>query len=202
MQVQAGLVSDNVLKDFKRMRIPSKLVNVASGEQMTAMLADIRAQQSRFAEESADMVAMMAYTGMRPGEMLRLQGGDLLKDFIAVRMGDGEGTKNYEERMIPIMSEVDDVVDRRRSMVGSLWSIKDPSNAMRRSCRRLKFGFVVTPYSCRHFFATRCLESGVDVPTVAGWLGHKDGGVTLMKKYSHLCNRHGLEVAKQVKFGG
>ena len=200
MQEKAGLVSGNVLEDFKRMLIPSKLANVASSEQMTAMITDIRAQASRFAEESADMVALMAYTGMRPGEMLRLQAEDLLEDFIAVRMGEGEGTKNYEERMIPIMSQVVDVVVRRRVMKGGLWSIKDPSNAMRRSCGRLKFGFVVTPYSCRHFFATRCLESGVDVPTVAGWLGHKDGGVTLMKKYSHLCNKHGLEAAKMVNF--
>jgi hypothetical protein len=29
-------------------------------------------------------------------------------------------------------------------------------------------------------FATRCIESGVDIPTVSRWLGHKDGGALAM----------------------
>lgn len=33
----------------------------------------------------------------------------------------------------------------------------------------------------RHLFATRCIESGVDIPTVLRWLGHKDGGALAMK---------------------
>jgi len=33
----------------------------------------------------------------------------------------------------------------------------------------------------RHLFATRCIESGVDIPTVSRWLGHKDGGALAMK---------------------
>jgi integrase len=35
----------------------------------------------------------------------------------------------------------------------------------------------------RHLFATRCIETGVDIPTVSRWLGHKDGGGLAMKVY-------------------
>jgi hypothetical protein len=41
----------------------------------------------------------------------------------------------------------------------------------------------------------------VDIPTVARWLGHKDGGALLMKTYSHLQQAHSLEQMKRVSFG-
>jgi len=35
----------------------------------------------------------------------------------------------------------------------------------------------------RHLFATRCVEAGVDIPTVSRWLNHQDGGALAMKTY-------------------
>lgn len=32
----------------------------------------------------------------------------------------------------------------------------------------------ITHHDLRNFFATMCIESGVDIPTVSRWLGHKD----------------------------
>jgi hypothetical protein len=50
-------------------------------------------------------------------------------------------------------------------------------------------------------FATRCIESGVDIPTVSRWLGHRDGGALAMKVYGHLRHQHSASMAKLVKFG-
>ena len=47
-----------------------------------------------------------------------------------------------------------------------------------------------THHDLRHLFATRCIESGVDIPTVSRWLGHKDGGALAMKVYGHLRDQH------------
>ena len=58
----------------------------------------------------------------------------------------------------------------------------------------------ITHHDLRHLFATRCIESGVDIPTVARWLGHKDGDALAMKVYGHLRNQHSQEMAKKVKF--
>jgi len=49
-------------------------------------------------------------------------------------------------------------------------------------------------------FATRCIESGVDVPTVSRWLGHKDGGALAMKTYGHLRREHSISQAQRVSF--
>ena len=54
----------------------------------------------------------------------------------------------------------------------------------------------VRVHDLRHLFATRCIEAGVDVPTVAKWLGHSDGGVLAMKIYGHLRDDHSLSSAK------
>jgi integrase len=58
----------------------------------------------------------------------------------------------------------------------------------------------ITHHDLRHLFATRCIESGVDIPTVSRWLGHKDGGALAMKVYGHLRNEHSQAMAQKVKF--
>jgi integrase len=55
-------------------------------------------------------------------------------------------------------------------------------------------------HDLRYLFATRCIESGVDVPTVSRWLGHKDGGALAMRVYGHLRDAHSTEMAKLVSF--
>ncbi|MES1180609.1 MAG: tyrosine-type recombinase/integrase, partial [Verrucomicrobiota bacterium] len=57
-----------------------------------------------------------------------------------------------------------------------------------------------THHDLRHLFATRCIESGVDIPTVSRWLGHKDGGALAMKTYGHLRDEHSTKMAQKVVF--
>ena len=57
----------------------------------------------------------------------------------------------------------------------------------------------MTHHDLRHFFATICIESGVDIPTVSRWLGHKDGGALAMKTYGHLRDEHSLSAARRVE---
>jgi integrase len=58
----------------------------------------------------------------------------------------------------------------------------------------------ITHHDLRHLFATRCIESGVDIPTVSRWLGHKDGGALAMKVYGHLRDQHSVNMAQKVVF--
>jgi integrase len=60
----------------------------------------------------------------------------------------------------------------------------------------------ITHHDFRHLFATVCIESGVDIPTVSRWLGHADGGALAMKTYGHLRMEHSLRQAARVDFGG
>jgi integrase len=59
----------------------------------------------------------------------------------------------------------------------------------------------ITHHDLRHLFATRCIESGVDIPTVSRWLGHKDGGALAMRVYGHLRDQHSVTMAQRVSFG-
>jgi len=58
----------------------------------------------------------------------------------------------------------------------------------------------LTHHDLRHLFATRCIESGVDIPTVSRWLGHSDGGALAMKTYGQLRQEHSQAQAAKVSF--
>ena len=58
----------------------------------------------------------------------------------------------------------------------------------------------ITHHDLRHLFATRCIEAGVDIPTVSRWLGHKDGGALAMRVYGHLRDSHSTAMAQKVRF--
>ena len=78
-------------------------------------------------------------------------------------------------------------------------SIKEAQKSMDRAAGKVGMARI-THHDLRHFFATICIESGVDIPTVSRWLGHRDGGVLAMKTYGHLGNEHSKRSAQLVSF--
>jgi len=44
-------------------------------------------------------------------------------------------------------------------------------------------------------FITRAIELGVDVKTIALWQGHKDGGLLILRAYSHVRPIHSQRMA-------
>ena len=77
--------------------------------------------------------------------------------------------------------------------------IDNAKKCLATACRRLGYPHF-THHDFRHFFATTCIESGVDIPTVSRWLGHKDGGALAMRVYGHLRQEHSLAAIKKVLF--
>ncbi len=78
--------------------------------------------------------------------------------------------------------------------------VRECQKAMNRAANEI--GMVrITHHDLRHLFATLCIESGVDIPTVSRWLGHKDGGALAMKVYGHLRDQHSVAMAQRVTFG-
>lgn len=77
--------------------------------------------------------------------------------------------------------------------------VRECQGAINRACRNLNIPRF-THHDLRHLFATRCIESGVDIPTVSRWLGHKDGGALAMKVYGHLRDSHSVNMAQKVTF--
>lgn len=82
---------------------------------------------------------------------------------------------------------------------GPLIPIKSPRRALGTACKEV--GIVrMNTKALRHLFTTRCLQSGIDVKTVAAWRGDKDGGAMLLRTYAHLLNDHSQKMAKRVRF--
>jgi integrase len=86
------------------------------------------------------------------------------------------------------------------SLAASVMEVRECQGAVDSACRKLEITRF-THHDLRHLFATRCIESGVDIPTVSRWLGHKDGGALAMKVYGHLRDQHSVNMAQRVTFG-
>ena len=80
-----------------------------------------------------------------------------------------------------------------------VFAIESPRKALTNACIRLGLPHVRI-HDLRHFFATSCIEAGIDIPTVAKWLGHRDGGALAMKVYGHLRDEHSKEAARKLTF--
>jgi integrase len=123
-----------------------------------------------------------------------------------VVQGDPEtGTKNWESRRVPMIPEMSRLLKALHEERGDepgdrpIMRIRECQKAMDRAAKLIGMPRI-THHDLRHLFATRCIESGVDIPTLSRWLGHKDGGALAMKVYGHLRDQHSVEMAKKVTF--
>ncbi|MGH7994780.1 MAG: tyrosine-type recombinase/integrase, partial [Opitutaceae bacterium] len=87
------------------------------------------------------------------------------------------------------------VIDPKSRVVGATEAIR----SLTRACQKVGVG-ILTHHDLRDAFATTAIEGGVDVPTVAAWLGHADGGALLMRVYAHHRRAHSLAQAAKVSF--
>ena len=107
--------------------------------------------------------------------------------------GGETGTKNHEARTIPLFAPLARLVESMRERKHSqgealIFEIENARLQIIRACERLglpRFGH----HTMRHFFCSNAIEAGCDFKVIAGWLGHKDGGVLVAMTYGHLAER-------------
>jgi integrase len=107
--------------------------------------------------------------------------------------------KNGVSRSIPFVNGIADVLGRLRTISEGPLVLPQAEckRALRTACERAGLPYL-SHHDFRHLFATRCIQSGVDLPTVARWLGHSDGGALLGKVYFHLADAHSRSMAARV----
>jgi integrase len=133
-------------------------------------------------------------------EALSVTWGDV--DFAAGTVtvtGGVRGTKNRRHRVIPLFGPLRRLIEKwpRGAPTGPLFSTRSAKIALILAARRAGVPHV-HHHTLRHCFATWSLQAGVDVPTVAYWLGHQDGGVLVMRTYSHVLNEHSRRMAEKL----
>jgi integrase len=199
--VERGIRRDDPTKDIRRLRVPkTNIHDLPTLEEMDAIIQSIRDQKLRHSEETADVVEFLAWSGLRIGEFQALRWKDVGTDWLTVT-GGGKGTKNMEVRQIPLNARLRAVLARRESLGGSMpvFHIGTPRMALQSACKRLDLRHLRV-HDLRHWFTSHCVEKGIDVVTLAAWLGHKDGGKTLLATYAHHQKLHSLASAE--KLGG
>jgi integrase len=206
--VEAGVIYANPAAVLKRAPLRSKEIALPSSEKFNAMVEEMRKGHGRFSRDCADFVEGLAYTGMRKGEANALEWRDVDFDAseIVVRGDAVTGTKGGEGwRRVPMIPDARALFERLRAerprepLDGKVFQVSESQKALDRALGRVG-AHRITHHDLRHLFATRCIESGVDIPTVSRWLGHKDGGALLMKTYGHLRREHSQAQAQKVSF--
>jgi integrase len=205
--VEAGVVYSNAAAVVKRAAVRGKEIALPTIDKFNALISEMRAGHSRDSINCADFAAGSAFTGCRKGEAGQIAWRDV--DFEAgeiIIRGDLEtGTKNWTVRRVPLIPDARVLFERMRSerpgepLEAKLFRVGECQKALDRACKKVGTERI-THHDLRHLFATRCIESGVDIPTVSRWLGHKDGGALAMKTYGHLRREHSIAQAQRVTF--
>ena len=201
-----GILLDNRASDFKRRKQPKVVADMPSMAQFQALVKSLRESPKAVASGAADMVEFLAYSGMRVGEAREVRFRDVNFDLNTVLITGGElGTKNHEERTIPLFPNLQSLIKRiqgARKSAGKndvIFEIISPRGAIILACKRTGLP-VFTVHSLRHFFCSNAIEAGIDFKAIAAWLGHKDGGVLVAKTYGHLRAEHSTAMAKRMIF--
>jgi integrase len=138
--------------------------------------------------KAADFIEFLALSGCR------LHGAQTIKwaDIDFERKIFQVTEKFSKTRIVDIFPWLMPFLTARRKTNGLLFppSGYNPKKSLAMACK--KTGVTrITFHSLRHFFATECLERGISAPTIAGWLGHSDNGILVMRLYgNHLRRQH------------
>ncbi|MCC7518724.1 MAG: site-specific integrase [Verrucomicrobiae bacterium] len=206
---ERGWIWANPLSQLKRYRANTKKVHVPTTEAVTKVLAYLRGPKCVTGADgmkAADFIELLCLSG------LRCQGARTLRwehiDFDAGHLTVTEkGNKTREVDLFPGLRAWLEV---RRQPEGLLFPkthrLKKgnpteycPKKSLITACDQTKVQRF-TFHACRHYFATQCLETGISASTVAGWLGHTDNGILVMRLYgNHLAKQHFATEAVRVR---
>ena len=204
--VDAGARFENPTVHLKRVKIRQKHFQLPTREEFEQFVKTIETAGAPQSHDCAALVKFLAYTGLRISEswFVTWRDVDFQRKQLLVRGGEA-GTKNDEIRFVPFIPQLETMLIEMRKqradepLTAPVMRVRECQKSMDRSAKLIGMSRI-THHDLRHLFATVCIESGVDVPTVSKWLGHKDGGALCMKTYGHLRDAHSFSQAQRVAF--
>ena len=137
--------------------------------------------QLRFKVRNRHIFDLLLNTGLRVGELCKIEFQDVRLNVLTIRAGIA---KNRKERIIPLNNIALGVINKLMELrARKLGRYQQNDKILGVSVRRvqkifeeLKEGVSInlTPHKCRHTFATRLVNSGVSTRIVQVLLGHAD----------------------------
>ena len=199
-----GLLLDNPALVLRRRKLGKANIVIPSKQEFEKLISTLRRLDIRY-KDAADLLELLAYSGMRLAEAASILWGDI--DFQNGRFtvtGGVLGTKNHEARVVPLFPAMRAFLERLRPTSEikadeQIVGIGKATKAMAKACKLA--GLAIFTHHCmRHYFVSNAIEAGVDFKTIAAWVGHKDGGLLVAKTYGHLRDTHSFEMAKRMTF--
>jgi integrase len=205
---RAGIDDDgsSPLAEVKRMGVVQNPPALPETAQFSRIIAEMETSGAGQQQDCADFARFLAYSGCRLSEARAATWADvdLAGGWMTVHNAKVRRARNWQPtRRVPIIPDLRKLLERlqadKPAAEVSICTIGECEKSLARACRIVGIP-KLTHHDLRHLFATRCIESGVDIPTVSRWLGHSDGGALAMKVYGHLRDQHSQEMAKAVTF--
>jgi integrase len=198
--IHERVIAESPATELVEQRRETPIRETPTWDQFEAIAQEIRSQRfSETAEHSADVVEFWARAGAGTAEAANLLGDQI--DFAKNEMRFFR-SKTDTGYLVPIFPTVRPLLEQLQAR-GQIkrgepvFKVRDPKKALAAACRRLGYP-AFSARAFRRLFCTRAVENGVDFKTVAAWQGHKDGGVLIVKTYSHLRDTHSREMAELV----
>lgn len=143
-----------------------------------------------------DAVVVSLDTGVRHGELGRIQAKDIVPDGLYIGL-----TKNGEPRLVPLTKRARKVLEDRINLIRANQS-NDQSlfptftrdwhrSTWERVRNHLELDDVVW-HTFRHTTCSRLVQGGVPLTHVKEWMGHKT--ITTTMRYAHLAPKHLQEI--------
>lgn len=141
---------------------------------------------SRSTDLVHDAIAILAYSGMRVGELEQLEWSDVLLDrgelgmFHIRRGGYDDAPKDKEARFVPIHPRIAPVLralPRRERRVLPTLRPRRLLSDLKKLCRVCGLSERSKVHGLRHFFASLCANHQIAYKKALTWLGHSDSAM-------------------------
>jgi integrase len=203
-----GIPKDNnPARKVKRLGVKPTELHLPETDQFNRILGFVESSGAGQAHHCADLIRFLAFSGCRISEARRVTWADvdLGRGEICVWNAKRSKRSNASQtRQVPVIPPMRELLERLQKSdpvpSDAVCAVTECEKSLARACKLVGVARI-THHDLRHLFATRCIEAGVDIPTVSRWLGHQDGGALAMRIYGHLRREHSATMAQKVTFG-
>jgi integrase len=212
--IAEGLLTNLQIDGVEWLRYETKKRRLVSAEEIDRVCQAAIKHAPLSGQMLADFIRLMAYSGGRWRETLRLRWKDVDLERGQLTFGSDGQTKNRQSRVVDfnerLKAHLLEMSKRRQPDSGFIFpsprrgESDAPTVTLNKALNtaREKSGVRdFTCHLCRHFFISMCVMSGIDFMTIARWVGHQDGGILIGKVYGHLSNEPAKRQAQKVDFG-
>jgi integrase len=198
------LIHEDPLAGYVIKKVKTKVQPYWVQEQLDRVLAAAKRQPHR------DVYLLLAWTGMRIGEVQYLTWNDIDFDNLVVKIQAKEGwkPKTGDTRSIPMSSEVVELLNRQPRRCPWVFSFPSDSRGPARQIRQRRLldylkrqlkelGLRGHLHTFRHTFISLAITRGIAESTVRLWAGHVDAET--IRRYVHIADQESHGAMKRLE---